>query len=110
MVGVFHKEVGDHVAAYEPIVQLLDEEQPYLLLQIPSRQISDFPPGTLVSLKFPNGAVGKGRVVEIPPQTTEIPGNGTAGSETKIAAHIDPVGMLWPNIPFGSVVEVRRRR
>ncbi len=110
MVGVFHKDVGDHVAAYEPIVQLLDEEQPYLLLQIPSREISDFPPGTLVSLKFPGGTAGKGRVVEIPPQTSAIPGDGPGATETKIAAHIDPVGTLWPNIPFGSVVEVRRRR
>lgn len=110
MVGVFHKEVGDHVAAYEPIVQLLDEEQPYLLLQIPSTKISDFPPGTLVSLKFPGGVAGKGRVVEIPPQTSAIPGDGPAGTETKIAVHIDPVGTLWPNLPFGSTVEVRRRR
>ncbi|HEY3963228.1 MAG TPA: hypothetical protein VGM05_01645 [Planctomycetaceae bacterium] len=110
LVGVFHKDVGDHVAAYEPIVQLLDEEQPYLLLQIPSRQVSEFPPGTLVSLKFPGGVAGKGRVVEIPPQTSPIPEDGPSATETKIAAHIDPVGKLWPNVPFGSVVEVRRRR
>ncbi|MBI3862078.1 MAG: hypothetical protein HY290_09300 [Planctomycetia bacterium] len=109
MVGVFHKDVGDHVAPYEPIVQLLDEEQPYLVMQIPSTRVSDFPPGTLVDLKFPGCAAGKGRVVEIPPQTSSLPVDG-AVSETKIAVHVDPVGRLWPNLPFGSIVEVRRRR
>jgi multidrug resistance efflux pump len=110
MVGVFHKEVGDHVVPYEPIVQLLDEEQPYLVMQIPSSQISDFPPGTLVDLRFPAKATGKGRVVEIPPQTSSIPVDGAGAAETKIAVHVDPIGTLWPNLPFGSSVEVRRRR
>ena len=110
MVGVFHKEVGDHVSAHEPIVQLLDEEQPYLLLQIPSPRISDFAPGTLVDLHFPGGKKGQGRVEEIPPQTSPIPAPGATGPETVITAHIEPVGPLWPNLPFGSEVEVRRTR
>jgi multidrug resistance efflux pump len=111
MVGLFHKEVGDHVAAYEPIVQLLDEEQPYLVVQIPSSRIADFSPGALVDLKFPGRKAGKGRVVEIPPQTSAIPAEGATGPETKIAVHVDPVGTLWPNhLPFGSIVDVRRLR
>ena len=110
MVGVFNKEVGDHISAHEPIVQLLDEEQPYLLLQIPSSRISDFAPGTLVDLHFPGGKKGQGRVEEIPPQTSPIPAPGATGSDTVITAHIEPVGQLWPNLPFGSEVEVRRQR
>lgn len=110
MVGVFNKEVGDHVSAHESIVQLLDEEQPYLLLQIPSSRISDFAPGTLVDLHFPGGKKGQGRVEEIPPQTSPIPAPGAAASDTVITAHIEPVGPLWPNLPFGSEVEVRRPR
>jgi multidrug resistance efflux pump len=110
MVGVFQKQVGDHVSAHEPIVQLLDEEQPYLLLQIPSPRISDFSPGTIVELRFPGGKKGKGRVEEIPPQTSPIPGENSATAGTVITAHVDPVGPLWPSLPFGSVVEVRRRR
>ncbi len=110
MVGVFQKEVGDHVSAHEPIVQLLDEEQPYLLLQIPSPRISDFSPGTVVELRFPGGKKGKGRVEEIPPQTSPVPGENSAAGGTVITAHVDPIGPLWPSLPFGSVVEVRRRR
>lgn len=110
LVGVFQKQAGDHVAAYEPIVQILDEEQPYLLLQIPSPRISDFAPGTVVELRFPGGKRGRGRVEEIPPQTSPIPTERNGSGETVITAHVDPVGPLWPNLPFGSLVEVRRRR
>jgi hypothetical protein len=110
MVGVFNKELGDHISAHEPIVQLLDEEQPYLLLQIPSSRISDFAPGTLVDLYFPGGSFGQGRVEEIPPQTSPIPVPGAPSSDTVITAHIEPLGTLWPNLPFGSEVEVRRKR
>lgn len=110
LVGVFLKEVGDHVCAHEPIVQLLDEEQPYLVLQIPSPRISDFAPGTVVDLWFPGGKKGRGRVEEIPPQTSPIPPENSRAAGTIITAHVDPVGTLWPNLPFGSAVEVRRRR
>jgi multidrug resistance efflux pump len=110
MIGVFHKQVGDRVSAHEPIVQLLDEEQPYLMLQVPSPRISDFAPGTVVELRFPGGEKGKGRVETIPPQTSDVPDEQGARPETMITAHIDPVGKLWPNLPFGSVVEVRRKR
>jgi multidrug resistance efflux pump len=109
LVGVFNKDVGDHISAHEPIVQLLDEEQPYLLVQFPSLRIADFAPGTLVDLRFPGGKKGQGRVDEIPPQTSPIPVRGGTGSDVVITAHIEPVGPLWPNLPFGSEVEVRRR-
>lgn len=110
MVGTFYKQVGDPVMPHEPIVQVLDEEQPYLVLQFPSPRISDFAPGTEVELRFPDGRKGKGRVEEIPPQTSAIPAEGTTRTDTTITAHIDPVGALWPTLPFGSVVEVRRHR
>ncbi|HTI50769.1 MAG TPA: hypothetical protein VL475_07455 [Planctomycetaceae bacterium] len=110
MIGVFHKQVGDRVTAHEPIVQLLDEEQPYVMLQIPSPRISDFAPGTIVDLRFPGGEKGKGRVESIPPQTSELADENGSRRETTITAQIDPAGKLWPSLPFGSVVEVRRKR
>jgi multidrug resistance efflux pump len=110
MVGVFQKAVGDRVAAHEPIVQLLDEEQPFLVVQIPSPRISDFAPGTVVELQFPGGRIGKGRVEEIPPQTSPVSLDSGRIGETVITAHVDPVGVLWPTLPFGSAVEVRRLR
>jgi hypothetical protein len=91
-------------------VQLLDEEQPFLVVQIPSPRISDFAPGTVVELQFPGGRTGKGRVEEIPPQTSPVSLDSGRIGETVITAHVDPVGVLWPSLPFGSVVEVRRVR
>src|SRR5262249_34873912 len=104
------KKAGAHVSPQERIEQLPDEEQPSLLLQIPSPRISDFSPGTVVELRFPGGKKGKGRVEEIPPQTSPIPSESSGSNGTVITAHVDPVGPLWPNLPFGSVVEARRRR
>ena len=109
-VGVFRKNAGEHLSASEPIVQLLDEEQPYLLLQVPSRRISDFPPGTIVELRFPGGQKGKGRISEIPPQTSPVSGENGMIVETVITVHVEPVGTLWPSLPFGSAVEVRHKR
>jgi hypothetical protein len=63
-----------------------------------------------VDLHFPGGKQGQGRVEEIPPQTSPIPAPGATSPETVITAHIEPVGSLWPNLPFGSEVEVRRKR
>jgi multidrug resistance efflux pump len=110
IVGVFQKQPGDYVATHEAIVQLFDEEQPFLLLQVPSSRIASFAPGTIVELRFPGGQKGKGRVDGIPPQTSSTTAeNGTAGDAT-IAVHITPVGPLWPSLPFGSVVDVYRKR
>jgi len=60
--------------------------------------------------RIPGGHLGQGRVEEIPPQTSPIPTPGASSSDTVITAHIEPVGALWPNLPFGSEVEVRRKR
>lgn len=110
LVGVFHKGAGDHTTPHEPLVQLLDEEQPYLLLQFPSERIADFSPGTVLDLQFPSGHRGKGRVEQIPPQASGLPGDTSGNPEMVIGAHVERTGALWPSLPFGSKVEVLRRR
>lgn len=109
LVGVFLKGVGDHVLAHEPIVQLLDEDQPYLVLHIPSPRIADFTPGTIVELHFPGGKKGKGRVGQIPPQTAPDSVQGEPGISL-VSAQIEPTGVLWPALPFGASIEVRRKK
>jgi len=109
-LGVALKRPGDHVLPHEPVVQILEEDQPYVLLQLPSNRVADFSPGTLVELRFPGGAKGRGRVDEIPPQTLAFPDDGRPLALTYVAAHVLPVGRLWPELPFGSVVDVRIHR
>ena len=110
LVGVFRKGVGDRVLAHEPIVQLIDEDQPYLLLQIPSRRIGDFPLETVVDLRFPGGKSGKGRLSQLPPQTAPDGSPLSTVTESFVIAQIEPAGVVWPSLPFGASVEVRRRK
>jgi multidrug resistance efflux pump len=108
-VGVFLREAGDRVDANEPIVELLDEDQPYLLLQVPSARLADFTPGTMLDLRFPGDVKGEGRVDVIPPQVAPLPrpNERLAENASLLTVHISPAGRVWPTIPFGSTVEVR---
>ncbi|MFN8856818.1 MAG: HlyD family secretion protein [Planctomycetaceae bacterium] len=109
-LGLFLKQPGERVAAQEPLVQLFDEERPFLLVQIPSERVADFAPGTELELVFPGRKVGWGRVREIPPQTSATTGSNGALGTTLVDVHVTPVGALWPELPFGSQVVVRRPR
>jgi multidrug resistance efflux pump len=109
-LGLFLKQVGERVTAQEPLVQLFDEERPFLLVQIPSERIADFTPGTELELVFPGHRIGWGRVGEIPPQTSQATGANGALGTTLVDVHVMPLGGLWPELPFGSQVVVRRPR
>lgn len=109
-LGLFLKQVGERVTAQEPLVQLFDEERPYLLVQIPSERVADFTPGTELELVFPGDRCGWGRVGEIPPQTSQATGTNGALGTTLVDVHVIPMGGLWPELPFGSQVVVRRPR
>jgi multidrug resistance efflux pump len=109
-LGLHLKRPGERVSANEPVAQILHEESPYLVLHVPSDRIADFSPGTLVELLFPGGIKGKGRIDAIPPQTLAVPNDGQPLAQTYVAAQIQPVGRLWPDLPFGSIVEVRLHR
>jgi multidrug resistance efflux pump len=106
LVGVYQYSVGDFVDPHQPIVQLLDEDRPRLVVRIASDRLADFKPGTRLQLRFPGGVHGEGKVHEIPPQTTPIPGEGTSD----VIADVVPAGRLWPRLPFGSAVQVLKPR
>lgn len=108
VVGVYRKGLGSHIPAHEEIVQVLDEDQPQILLQIPSSRVADFIAGTIVELQFPGGKCGQGKVAEVPPQTVNAPGLNVA--ETQMAVQIVPSGSLWPRLPINTMIEIRRPR
>ena len=107
-VGVFRKRAGDRVAAGEPIVEILDQDRRFLVLEVPSRQVGGFAAGTVVDLLFPGGEERSGKVRGIPPQTVgSLRGDRTLDNrDTLVPVHIDPIDKLWPHIPIGSSVEV----
>lgn len=109
-IGMFLKQAGERVSAQDPIVQIFDEESPYLVVRIPSHRVAEFAQGTDLELVFPGNQVRSGRVTEIPPQTTLRNEDGGASRETFVDVHVIPTKALWPEVPFGSQVTVRKRR
>ena len=98
--------VGAQVQAHEPLVQLLDNDQPWLALDVPSARIAEFRAQEVVTLVFPGDIERKGRIEQIPPQTS----GGTASGDTVLVVPVKPAGKLWPSIPVGSRVDVLRSR
>jgi len=111
VVGVFQKRAGEHVRADDPIVQLLDSDVPYVVLQVPSTRLADFATGQEVELRFPGGEVGQGKIDRVAPQTSPVPVGNCLLSDSLLAATIVPQGKTWPqSIPVGTSVQIRRRR
>lgn len=105
-VGVLQAQVGDLVAAKQQIVSLMDEDQPYLVVKIPSNKLTEYAPGTELRILFPGKVEMSGRVEVIPPQADNQ--EGTRPSE--VALVVTPIGAEWPKVPFGATVEVQRDR
>lgn len=107
-VGVFQKRAGQRVVAGEPIVEILDQDRRFLVLQIPSRRIGSFEAGIEVGLRFPNGEKRTGKIRQIPPQTSPATqlASVSDGKDSLVPIHIDSIDKLWPSIPIGSAVEV----
>jgi multidrug efflux pump subunit AcrA (membrane-fusion protein) len=108
-VGVFRKQVGDHVSKGDVVVEVLDEDRRHLELQIPTRHIAEFAAGTEVVLLFPGGVKRHGRVHSVPPQTIHSPRKvaGESNVESLVTLRVDPIEKLWPSMPIGSAIEVK---
>jgi multidrug efflux pump subunit AcrA (membrane-fusion protein) len=106
VVGVYQAKVGQQVQAHEPLVQLLDNDQPWLALEVPSARIAEFRAQEVVTLVFPGDVERKGRIEQIPPQTS----GGTASGDAVVVVPVGPAGKLWPTVPVGSRVDVLRSR
>ncbi|MCA9016853.1 MAG: HlyD family efflux transporter periplasmic adaptor subunit [Planctomycetaceae bacterium] len=102
MVGNFEYEIGDPIQKGTPIVELFDKEHPYLIVEVPSRQISLFDEGTEVKIAFSGNTKGKGVVRRISEQAIQKPGL----SETMILVYVEPAGRLWPDLPIGTTVDI----
>jgi len=106
-VGVFRKQAGERVSAGETIVELLDTDQRFVVVVLPSQQVAGLAAGTEVDLGFPGGEKRKGRVRRIPVQTAFANGN-LAGdnSPAMVPLQIDSADKLWPDVPVGASVDV----
>ena len=108
-VGVYRKQPGERVASGGTIVELLNQQRRYLVVQVPSRQMMHFSPGTQVTLRFAGGERRRGIVRSVPPQTLEESARPDASDrlgDVTVPVRVDPAGRLWPSVPIGSTVAV----
>ena len=107
IVGTFRKKANQNVVAGEPIVEILDRRQQYLELVVPSRNLAFLEKGKEVILRFPGLKDKRGGVLaEIPPQAKSVSDDG----ESLIALKVLPAGKSWPELPFGTSIDVSIER
>jgi multidrug efflux pump subunit AcrA (membrane-fusion protein) len=109
-VGVFSKGCGEMIGPMDVIVDLFDADQPSVMLEINTSLMAKFPAKREVELVFPGEVLRKGQISELPPQAASLPGPNAplTGNSGQIRLTILPAGQLWPAVPFGSQIEVRR--
>lgn len=107
-VGLFTKSEGNLVGPQDPIVELFDGEQPYVIADIPTADLSKLAVGSCVELVFPGKVARQGIVAEIPPQTATLSNKlgEICRSDSRLRIRILPKGQVWPQVPFGTFIEV----
>jgi multidrug efflux pump subunit AcrA (membrane-fusion protein) len=101
--GIFFKRAGDYVAVGEPIVEVLDDSQRFIVLEVPSQMVSEFSIGREVHVTFPGVVRRKGRVVRVAPQAVRQ--GDVAGAGSIVRVYVEQAGMVWPNVPIGARVD-----
>ncbi len=94
---------GDLIQQGETIASVADEQDRFLEVTVPSRELTKMTPETEVRLTFPGGIDRMGRVSDKTATVTEA---GQSG-ETHILVKVEPAGKLWPEVPLGSSVIVK---
>ncbi|MFV0446164.1 MAG: HlyD family secretion protein [Planctomycetaceae bacterium] len=103
-VGVYRSRPGDVLQPGDPIVELLDDSQRYLVAEVPSTRITEFKVGRTVSLIFPGNELRQGRVSRVAPQAGPRSADDPL-SDPLVQVDIEPAGRLWPTVPIGTRID-----
>lgn len=103
LVSAVKLQSGDRVVSGEKLVEILDDQQPHIIAQIPSSLASSLKQGSKVTILFPAEQKRIGIIASIPPQTISIAGLPESVLEIKI----EPAGKLWPKLAIGSNVKIQ---
>ncbi|MEZ6067759.1 MAG: HlyD family efflux transporter periplasmic adaptor subunit [Planctomycetaceae bacterium] len=101
-VGRYRARPGDQLQPGDPIVELLDDSQRYLIAEVPSRRIHEFTQGRTVWLLFPGDEKRQGRVAQVAPQTRPRDGE----DDPVVEVEIEMAGRLWPQVPIGTRIDL----
>jgi len=104
LLGVFHKQPGDHLNAGEFLVQILDDDRRTIEVEVPSWAAVRFEPGKPIRLEFPGHVKRTGMITAIPPQTSTSIADPAGDASVKLT--VSPSGKAWPHLPIGSRVLV----
>lgn len=104
-VGIFRQRAGDEVAAGAPLVTILDRGRQSIVMTVPTRYLHQFQTGMPMHVVFPGGERVEGILASIPPQAEVRP-----DGESVIDLRIEPVGKLWPAVPFGTEVTLSAKK
>jgi biotin carboxyl carrier protein len=105
IVGQIRCHEGDSLQTGDVLLKILHVERRFVVVYVPTNQITDLQPGALVQLKFPGHSEYRGVVTEIPPMTEFA----TPGKPTMAAVRVEESDKMWPHLPIGSQVDVTLR-
>lgn len=105
-VGVYRRKVGDHLNAGDPIVELLDGARRWLIVAVPSSQITEFTIDRELELTFPGKQERTGKVLSVAPQAEPHNIVAPAAADAMVIVRVEQSGKLWPDVPLGSRVQV----
>jgi multidrug resistance efflux pump len=99
-VGTLAVQPGDPLTPGAAIVDLLDDDQRFLLVRVPTDLVPRFQTDSKVTVLFPGRQRLHGVIAELPPQSCRD------GDDGAIPVRITPHGKLWPRLPVGSRVTI----
>ena len=102
VVGQVRYRQGDDLPNGEVMLRILHTDRRYIIVQLPTRRVTEMQAGQEVELIFPGHQEFRGQVVEVPVLADST---GQSG-DTLAAVRIEPLGRLWPMVPVGSQVDV----
>jgi multidrug resistance efflux pump len=97
-VAGLSSQVGDALLAGQSVVELLDDDQRFVMAHVPSASVERFHSGQTVVVRFGTQHRLQGRIAEIPPQASP----SAEAQDATIPVRIAPCGKLWPKLPIGS--------
>lgn len=105
------REPGERVVQGTPLLELADQDQPYLVVEMSEPLAKRFALGDEIPLKFPGQEHGLGRVANMQRLEPQEPASPSAHEEsntkTRIRVMIEPEDGTWPKLPLESAVKVR---
>ena len=93
---------GDRVNNGGAVIEILDEQQTYVLAKVPCDRVSKVAAGTKVTLLFPKNERRSGIIANVPSQAATAQGS----TEIYLPVRVEPIGRLWPKVAIGSNVGV----